>query len=194
MIELISGRPSGSSPVRAVTVITLVMGVPEFVMNALAPSITHDPPAPESDASSRARVRVDPASEPPSGSVSPNAASARPATSSGSHRCFCSSVPNRRIGLIPNPTPADSVMPRDWSARPISSTATHRLVKSPPAPPYSSGTTRPNRPRSPITGISSTGKRCCSSQAAAFGATSDSAKSRTTVRKSSCSRESSKLT
>ena len=53
-------------------------------MNALAPSITQLSP------SSRARVRVAPASDPASGSVSPNAASARPATRSGSQRSFCS--------------------------------------------------------------------------------------------------------
>ena len=56
---------------------------------------------------------------------------------------------------MPRPTPADSVMPIDWSTRPSSSIATHRLVKSPPSasssePPNSSGTTRPNRPSSPI--------------------------------------------
>ena len=39
MIVLIS-----SGPVRAVTVITEVMSLPEFVMNALAPSITHSSP------------------------------------------------------------------------------------------------------------------------------------------------------
>ena len=43
-IALISGEPSGRSPVRAVTVTTLVIGVPELVMNAFAPSITHSPP------------------------------------------------------------------------------------------------------------------------------------------------------
>ncbi len=45
---------------------------PELVMNALVPLITHSP------SSSRAVVRVAPASEPPPGSVSPNAPSACP--------------------------------------------------------------------------------------------------------------------
>ena len=49
------------------TVTTEVIAVPELVMNAFAPLITHSPP------SSTARVRVAPASEPASGSVSPNA-------------------------------------------------------------------------------------------------------------------------
>ncbi len=156
-IVLISGRPSGRSPVRAVTVTTLVIAVPEFVMNDLAPSTTQLSP------SSTALVRVAPASDPASGSVRPKAASARPATRSGSQRSFWSGVPKVRIGLIPRPTPADRVMPIDWSTRPSSSMATQRLVKSASAPPNSSGTTRPNSPRSPIFGTSSTGKRCCSS-------------------------------
>ena len=47
-------------------------------MNCFEPLITHSPP------SSRAVVRVAPASDPASGSVSPNPASARPASRSGS--------------------------------------------------------------------------------------------------------------
>jgi len=77
-------------PVRAVTVMSDVMGVPEFVMNAFSPSMTHSP----ADSSSVAFVRVPPASLPASGSVSPNAPSARPAHRSGNQRCFCSSLPN----------------------------------------------------------------------------------------------------
>ena len=65
------------------------ISVPALVMNCFAPSITHSP------SSSRARVRVAPASDPASGSVSPNAASRRPAQSSGSHSDFCSSLPQR---------------------------------------------------------------------------------------------------
>ena len=74
----------------AVTVMTLVIGVPELVMNALAPSMTQSPVA----SSRRARVRVAPASLPASGSVSPKAPSARPAQRSGSQRWRCSSEPN----------------------------------------------------------------------------------------------------
>ncbi len=87
MMALISGRPLSSVPVRAVTVTTEVMSVPEFVMNAFAPSTTHSPP------SSTALVRVAPASDPASGSVRPKPASARPATRSGRKRSFCSSLP-----------------------------------------------------------------------------------------------------
>ena len=51
---------------------------------------------------------------------------------------------------MPRPTAASRVIPIDWSTRPISSIATHRLVKSPSAPPYSSGAVSPNSPSWPI--------------------------------------------
>ncbi len=87
MLE-ISLRPF-EPPVTAVIVTQPVMSVPELVMNCLAPFTTHWP------SSSRAVVRVLPASEPASGSVRPKAASLRPAHSSGSQSRFCSSVPQR---------------------------------------------------------------------------------------------------
>ena len=87
MIAEIWAVPSSLVPVRAVTVTTDVMSVPELVMNALAPLMTHSWP------SRAARVLVAAASEPASGSVRPKPASARPATRSGRNRCFCSSLP-----------------------------------------------------------------------------------------------------
>ena len=77
---------------------------------------------------------------------------------------------------MPRPTPADRVMPIDWSTRPSSSIAMHRLVNAPPSvassdPPNSSGTTRPNRPRSPIVGTRSAGKWCSRSHWATCGST-----------------------
>ena len=71
------------------------MSVPALVMNIFAPSITQLP------SRSSAVVAVDPASEPAPGSVSPNAASRLPDARSGSHSCFCSSEPNRKIGIVP---------------------------------------------------------------------------------------------
>ena len=68
-----------SSAVRAVIDTSPEMSVPELVMNCLAPLITHSP------ASSLARVRTLPASEPASGSVSPNAPRILPAVSPGIH-------------------------------------------------------------------------------------------------------------
>ena len=53
------------------------MSVPAFVMNCLAPSMTHSPP------SRRARVFVFAASEPASASVSPNAPRISPLHSRG---------------------------------------------------------------------------------------------------------------
>ncbi len=91
MMEDSSFVPSGRVPVTAVTVTSAVMSVPELVMNAFEPLMTHSPVA----SSSTARVSVPPASEPKPGSVSPNPASASPLSNRGSHRVFCSSVPNR---------------------------------------------------------------------------------------------------
>ena len=90
MIEEICGVPSALRPVTAVTVTRPVMSVPELVMKHLVPLITHS-----SVRRSTAVVRVPPASEPPPGSVSPNAPSISPEHSRGSHSRFCSSVPNR---------------------------------------------------------------------------------------------------
>ena len=121
-IAEISFFPSSPRSVTAVTVTSEVMSVPELVMNALVPLITHSPP------SSFAVVRVAPASEPPPASVRPNPPSVRPAARSGSQRCFCSSEPNRSSGMIPSDTPASSVIATDWSTRPSSSSATHRAT------------------------------------------------------------------
>ena len=77
MIEEISFVPSARVPVTAVTVINPVMSVPEFVMKALEPLITHSP------AERTALVRVPPASEPAPGSVRPKAPSMRPLHISG---------------------------------------------------------------------------------------------------------------
>ena len=77
------------SPVRAVMQTTPEMSVPAFVMNCFAPLIVHSPSA------RAARVFTFPASEPASGSVSPNAPSRSPEHSCGSHSRFCASEPNR---------------------------------------------------------------------------------------------------
>ena len=176
-------------PVVAVTVMIDVIGVPELVMKALAPSITHSPAA----SSSTARVLVAPASLPPSGSVRPKAPRARPAHRSESHRWRCSSLPNWKTGLAPRPTPASRVMAIDESTRASSSTAMQTVVKSEFEPPYSSGNGRPNRPSSPMASTVSTGKVWVRSHSSAKGAISRSAKSRTTLRNCSCSGERSRF-
>ena len=48
----------------------------------------------------RACVRIEPGSEPESGSVSPKQPIASPAAIRGSHCCFCSSEPQRWIAYI----------------------------------------------------------------------------------------------
>ncbi|CAM5679290.1 hypothetical protein SMICM304S_05479 [Streptomyces microflavus] len=95
------------------------MSVPELVMKHFEPLMTHSSLA----SSSTAVVRVPPASEPPSGSVRPNAPSASPAQSFGSHCRFCSSVPKRWSGIAPSETPASSVIATEESTRASSSRA-----------------------------------------------------------------------
>lgn len=130
MIEEISGRPA-AVPVTAVTITSEVISVPELVMNALVPSMTHS----SVSGSMTALVRVPPASDPASGSVSPNPPSARPATRSGSQRWRCASLPNWKMGLAASPTAASSVMAIDWSTLASSSMAMHSVVRSPSPPP-----------------------------------------------------------
>ena len=86
-------------------------------MNILEPSITHSP------SSSRAVVRVAPASDPAPASVSPNAASRAPEASCGSQRPRCSSSPKLRIGEVPSEVWAATVIANDWSTRASSSMA-----------------------------------------------------------------------
>src|SRR6185437_5556377 len=95
MIEEISGRLP-ARPVMARTVTTDVIEVPELVMNAFDPSITHSRPAWPAAGSRRAVVRIPPGmSDPPPGSVSPNAASRSPRHSGGSHSSRCAAEPKR---------------------------------------------------------------------------------------------------
>src|SRR6266508_348034 len=181
MIAEISMWPPSSRPVTAVIVHSPVMGVPEFVMNAFDPLMTHCP------SSSFAVVLVALASLPPPGSVRPNDPRMSPRAIGTSHRCFCSSVPNSWIGLAPSPTPASSVMAIEESTRASSSMAMHRVRKSAPCPPYSSGNGSPNSPISPICFTMSMGSSPRSSISAARGATTSSANSRIAARKSSWS-------
>ena len=91
MVE-ISGVPTPEPPVRAVTVTSEVMSVPELVMNAFSPSITHSPPAAPSAPSEASRGA---ASRVGVGLGQAEAAQRPPAHRSGSHCWRCASVPNR---------------------------------------------------------------------------------------------------
>ena len=122
MIAEISFLPASVVPVTAVTVTSPVTSVPELVMNALVPLMTHSLPSSDS----LAVVVVPPASEPAPGSVSPNAPIIEPEHSRGSHSRFCSSVPNRKIGIAPSETPASRVIATDESTRASSSRAMQR--------------------------------------------------------------------
>ena len=102
---------------RAVIVTPQVSSVPAFVMNIFDPLTTHEP------SRRSAVVRVAPASEPASGSVSPKAASRRPEARSGSQRSFCSSEPKRKIGIVPSDVCAATVIATDESIRVSSSIA-----------------------------------------------------------------------
>ena len=95
------------------------MSVPELVMNALEPLITHSPV----DSSSTARVVVPPASEPVPGSVRPKPARASPLVSRGSQVAFCSGVPKRKIGIAPSETAASRVTATELSTLASSSRA-----------------------------------------------------------------------
>ncbi len=112
----ISLRPS-APPVTAVIDTQPEISVPALVMNCLAPS-TVQPSGP-----SDARVRTLPASEPASGSVRPKAASFDPEVSCGSQSRFCSSLPNRYMGIVPSEVCAAMVIATEESIRVSSSTA-----------------------------------------------------------------------
>ena len=80
------------SSVRAQTMATSAI-VP-FVIHILAPFRI------QSEPSRRACVRIEPGSEPASGSVRPKQPIASPACIGGSQRCFCSSEPHFQIENI----------------------------------------------------------------------------------------------
>ena len=70
--------------------------------SASVPLVIHilEPSSTQSSPSRRARVRIEPGSEPASASVSPKQPSASPVAIDGSHRCLCSSEPQRWIAYI----------------------------------------------------------------------------------------------
>jgi hypothetical protein len=73
--------------------------------------------------SRRARVRIEPGSEPASGSVRPKQPSASPAAIRGSHCCFCSSEPQRQIAYIASDPCTDTS-----ERRPLSPASSSRHV------------------------------------------------------------------
>ena len=164
-------RPSTGS-VRASSVTPKDMSVPALEMNVLRPLMSQ-PPSRRS-----ARVRMPRASEPASGSVSPNAPSARPSASGRSQRSRCWSFPKRYSGSEPMVAWACQAAATDWSAWPISSMAATKPTVDMPIPPHSSGTRMPRSPSAPISRRRSVGHRASSQASGARGAISRWAKSR----------------
>ena len=85
-------------------------------MNIFSPSITHAPSA------ARARVRVLPASDPASGSVSPNAAERAAAAQVGQEAVLLLLAAEEQIGDVPREVCAATVTPSEGSTRVSSST------------------------------------------------------------------------
>ena len=73
-----------------------------IAMSAIVPFVIHifAPFRIQSEPSRRACVRIEPGSEPASGSVRPKQPITSPACIGGSQRSFCSSEPQRQIGNI----------------------------------------------------------------------------------------------
>ena len=166
------GGPPPSASVRANNVTPNDMSVPAFEMKVLRPLISQ-PPSRRS-----ARVRIPRASEPASGSVSPNAPRARPSANGRSHRSRCASSPNRSSGSDPMVTCACHAAATDWSARPSCSIAATNPTVDMPMPPHSSGTSIPSRPSAPISRSRSVGQRASSQACGARTAISRWANSR----------------
>src|SRR5215469_14009608 len=135
-----------------------------------------------------ARVATAAMSEPVPGSVMPSAHTVSPAMIPGRYARFCASVPKRVshgedmsvCTRTENATPPDR-------HRAISSPRTMLERKSPPAPPYSAGNSRPRRPSAPSRRQKAFGTRPASSHPSISGTTSLSTKARIVLRSSSCS-------
>src|SRR3954453_9195842 len=126
--------------------------------------MTHSSP------SRTALVRIEPASDPASGSDRQNAGDHSPDAHFGNQRCFCSSVPNSWIGSVPSScTIRISAQLPDALA--ISSTAICSINVPVPVPPYSSANGSPRMSCSPNNLRMSHGYSAVASISAARGQT-----------------------
>ena len=89
-----STRKPRIAPSSVLAQTTATSAIVPFVIHIFAPFRI------QSEPSRRACVRIEPGSEPASGSVSPKQPIASPACIGGSQRSFCSSEPNFQIGYI----------------------------------------------------------------------------------------------
>src|SRR5215831_16424013 len=127
-------------------------------------------------------------SEPAPGSVMARAHSVSPATMPGRYRRFCASVPNRAShGDDMSVCTSTLKATPPERQRAISSPSTTLERKSPPAPPYSTGNSRPRKPSSPSLRQNAFGIRPAASHSSTCGTTSFSTKARTLFRSIPCS-------
>ena len=144
------------------------------------PLMTHSSP------SRTAVVRIDAGSEPASGSDSANAGDFSPVAHGGRKRCFCSSVPNRRIGSVPSSWTI-RISALEAHALAISSTAIWSISVPEPVPPYSSSNGRASTSCSASSLRTSHGYSPLRSMSAARGAMRPLTIARIPSRKSRCS-------
>ena len=152
--------------------------MPALVIQFLAPSITHSSP------SRTAWVRIEPGSEPASGSLRAKAGDHSPEAHFGRKRCFSSSLPKSWIGSVPSSCTI-SISAEEAQALAISSTAICCISVPVPVPPYSSSNGRARMSCSANSSRMSRGYSPVSSISAARGATRSRTIWRIVSRKSS---------
>ena len=131
-------------------------------------------------------MRIDAGSEPASGSDSANAGDHSPVAQRGSQRCFCSSLPNSRIGSVPSSWTM-RISADEAHAAAISSTAICSMSVPVPVPPYSSSNGRPRMSCSASSSRMSRGYSAVRSISAARGAIRSCASWRIMSRRSASS-------
>src|SRR5262245_30072043 len=167
-----------SGSVTAITVYQVEW--PPLEIQHLAPLSTHSSP------SSRALVRIDPASLPASRSDSAYDATASPEAIVGSTCFLSSSEPRNSRPMVPSLLQI-GISDDDAHTRATSSMTMQAATESPPCPPYSSGMWIAANPDEVSAASASSVYRAFSSTSAAYGAISFSHRSRSTERSSLCS-------
>ena len=154
-----------------------------FVHHILEPLMIHSSPL------ITARVRTPPCrSEPAPGSVRARAPSLPlPLVTSGSQRCFNSSLPYFTRGEVPRPLWAARARAVEPQPHPSSSMAITALTASTSAPPYCSGMVNPRSPNAAPLRAAAQLNSPLSSTSCALGCTSFATKSWTTRCQARCS-------
>ena len=136
--------PSSPLPGSVVAYTTRTSATGPLATKLLEPSSTQPSP------SRRAVLTIENTSDPAADSVAPCPATREPSSRPGSHRRFCSGVPNRTIGITPAQRWAliENSSPRSSTNRPSVSMTTIVDRRPTPRPPSSSGTGRRRIPAS----------------------------------------------